>query len=184
MGDHEMPFAPVRGCPEFVPSFYSSTKSLQEAQCCESSARAYKMGPRKRSSSVLGIDAQVLAGSLAAGPPMGEVSFRQLLYNVKSSDNGLVLGGCKPIRAAGREGHMSLESALESVEKTLHISDDRTKYTTWLACLTSDQKVAIVESEDTKNWINMSMPYPFWTDTNPFVWCAEEHQEWRGAMYG
>ena len=39
--------------------------------------------------------------------------------------------------------------------KTLRLSDDRIKYTTWLACLTSDQKVAIVESEDTKHWINM-----------------------------
>jgi len=38
--------------------------------------------------------------------------------------------------------------------KTLRLSDDRIKYT-WLACLTSDQKVAIVESEDTKHWINM-----------------------------
>eukprot|EP00435_Cladocopium_sp_Y103_P002433 s1842_g1.t1 len=108
---------------------------------------------------------------------MGEVSFRQLLYNVKSLNQNLVLGGCKPIRAAGRQGHMRMEAALESVMKTLRISDDRTKYTTWLACLTSDQKVAIVESEDTKNWINMSMPYPFWTANDPFVWCAEEHQE-------
>ena len=48
-----------------------------------------------------------------------------------------------------------MQSALESVMKTLRLSDDREKYTTWLACLTSDQKVAIVESEDTKHWINM-----------------------------
>ncbi|CAK9075049.1 unnamed protein product [Durusdinium trenchii] len=133
--------------------------------------------PRIRSSSVLGIDAQVLAGSLAAGPSMGQVSFRQLLYNVKSLGHGLVLGGCKPIRAAGRQGHMRMEAALESVKKTLRISDSRGKYTTWLACLTTDQKVAIVESEDTKNWINMSMPYPFWTRNHPFVWCLHEHQE-------
>lgn len=26
-----MPFAPVVGCPEFVPSFYTNTQSLQEA---------------------------------------------------------------------------------------------------------------------------------------------------------
>ena len=50
-----------------------------------------------------------------------------------------------------------MEAALESVKKTLRISDSRGKYTTWLACLTTDQKVAIVESEDTKNWINMCL---------------------------
>lgn len=192
VGEHEMPFAPVRGCPEFVPSLYSSTQSLQEAvrsdlfESEEQRLREQRLRDQTRdsfvcmtdpsSSSVLGIDAQVLAGSLAPSP-MGEVSFRQLLYNVKSLNQNLVLGGCKPIRAAGRQGHMRMEAALESVMKTLRISDDRTKYTTWLACLTSDQKVAIVESEDTKNWINMSMPYPFWTANHPFVWCAEEHQE-------
>ena len=36
--------------------------------------------------------------------------------------------------------YKGMEAALESVMKTLRISDDRTKYTTWLACLTSDQK--------------------------------------------
>eukprot|EP00913_Durusdinium_trenchii_P000307 g281.t1 len=193
MGQHEMPFAPVSGCPEFVPSFYSGTQSLQEAfhadlfESEEQRLREQRLRDQTRdsfvcltdpsSSSVLGIDAQVLAGSLAAGPSMGQVSFRQLLYNVKSLGHGLVLGGCKPIRAAGRQGHMRMEAALESVKKTLRISDSRGKYTTWLACLTTDQKVAIVESEDTKNWINMSMPYPFWTRNHPFVWCLHEHQE-------
>jgi len=193
MGDHEMPFAPVKGCPEFVPSLYSSTQSLQEAvssdlfESEEQRLREQRLRDQTRdsfvcmtdpsSNSVLGIDAQVIAGSLAQGPPMGEVSFRQLLYNVQSLRSGLVLGGCKPIRAAGRQGHMRMQSALESVMKTLRLSDDRIKYTTWLACLTSDQKVAIVESEDTKHWINMSMPYPFWTPHDPFVWCNQDYQE-------
>ena len=44
------------------------------------------------------------------------------------------MGGHDPVISKG------MEAALESVMKTLRISDDRTKYTTWLACLTSDQK--------------------------------------------
>ena len=71
------------------------------------------------------------------------MSYIQLLYDVKSRGQHFVLGGCKPIRAAGRQGHMRMQSALETVMKTLRISDNRKQYTTWLACLTTDQKVLL-----------------------------------------
>mmetsp|Transcript_35454 Transcript_35454/g.82720 ORF Transcript_35454/g.82720 Transcript_35454/m.82720 type:complete len:659 (-) Transcript_35454:90-2066(-) len=197
MGRHEMPFAPVSGCPEFVPSLYSSTKTLAEAfrqdlfaspeerqqqQLREEQTRdSFVVLTDPSSNSVLGVDAQVLAGSLSVGPPMGEVAFMKLLYNVKSTigtsgQQQLLLGGCKPIRAAGRDGHMKMEAALESVMKTLQIHDEKQQYTTWLACLTADQRVSIVESLEDKHWINMSMPYPFWTGkSTQHAWC--HHQE-------
>lgn len=105
----------------------------------------------------------------------------KLLYNVRSTigasgQQQLLLGGCKPIRAAGRDGHMKMEAALESVMKTLQIHDEKQQYTTWLACLTADQRVSIVESLEDKHWINMSMPYPIWTGkSTQHAWC--HHQE-------
>mmetsp|Transcript_753 Transcript_753/g.1368 ORF Transcript_753/g.1368 Transcript_753/m.1368 type:complete len:704 (-) Transcript_753:25-2136(-) len=193
-----LPFAPVSGCPEFVPGLHNNAKGLAESfeadlfsTPAEKAAAAAELQRFRdsfvvlsdpSSDSVLGVDAQVLAGSLPPGPVTGEVIGVKLLYNVKSShgvgEDRLVIAGCKPIRAAGRTGHMALQSALQKIIKTLRLDIQQSEYTAWLACLTSDQRVAIVESPNNRQWINMSMPFPVWTGKkNQAVWCPQEHQE-------
>jgi len=156
------------------------------------------------SASVLGVDAQVVAASLDDGGSGGQVSNAHLLYNVdampKSITNGmnerpssdgaineeeqlLRLEGCKPIRAAGRKGHMRLEWAFETLLTTLRVQTERGGYTTWLACTTADQKVAIVQSPKRSHWVNFSMPFPIQrrhplhAATLQNVWCPRDQED-------
>jgi len=199
IGEGALPFAPVSGCPEFVPSLYFSSKNLAETfrenlfDTPEERARAQLAEKKFRdtfvilsdpsSASVLGVDAQVLAVSLPEGPGTGRVSRVHLLYNVDDAPGGgasarLRLGGCQPIRAAGRKGHMRLQWVLETLMMTLQLHTEKSGYTAWLACLTADQRIAIVESPKREHWINMSMPYPMWTGkSTQAIWCPEEQEE-------
>lgn len=200
-----LPFAPVEGCPEFVPTLYYNSKGLAETvrdrlfhQDDKKEAEEAALAERKfrdtfvilsdpTSASVLGVDAQVLAVSLPEGPSTGAVSRVHLLYNVGNAPNGpgsptakerLRLGGCGPIRAAGRQGHMRLQSVVETLMATLRLHTEKSGYTAWLACLTADQRIAIVESPKREHWINMSMPYPIWTGKpTQAIWCPEEREE-------
>eukprot|EP00931_Biecheleriopsis_adriatica_P004344 TRINITY_DN106029_c0_g1_i1.p1 TRINITY_DN106029_c0_g1~~TRINITY_DN106029_c0_g1_i1.p1 ORF type:complete len:673 (+),score=140.56 TRINITY_DN106029_c0_g1_i1:69-2087(+) len=199
MGPGALPNAPISGCPDFVPGLYTNRKSLAETfhdDLFESPAQkaAERLNELKyrdnfmvlsdpTSSSVLGVDAQVLAGSLPEGAAAGQVRRVELLYNVKSTAgvggrDRLMMAGCKPIRAAGRTGHMRMESALETVMDTLQIKDQKRQYTSWVACLTADQRIAIVESPDREKWINMSMPFPIWTGRkDQEIWCPSQNQD-------
>jgi len=199
IGQDHLPLAPVSGCPEFVSDLYKHTQSLSKTvndDLFKSSAqRAADLASEAQyrdtfvalsdpsSSSVLDVDAQVLSASLPSGSITGEVMGVRLLYNVQSTKGTgdvqrLVIAGCKPIRAAGRQGHMRMQYALETVMETLKFKFVKSKYTAWLACLTADQRVAIVESPKQEHWINMSMPFPGWTGKiNQPIWCPREHQE-------
>jgi len=202
VGQGALPYAPVRGCPEFVPRPYFETESLAAAftgnifrtpgeeaaaELEEQRARdTFAVLTDPSSASVLGVDAQVLAVALPEGPGTGAVSRVQLLYNVGASPGGpfgpagqqLRLGGCQPIRAAGRTSHMRLQSVLETLMLTLQLRSMKSGLVTWLACLTADQRVAIVQSSERDHWINMSMPYPLHTgQATQGVWCPEERQE-------
>lgn len=136
---------------------------------------------------MLGVEAQVLAVSLPSGLSNGNVSNVQLLYNVegvygkdgqKGGSEKLRLGGCQPIRAVGRKGHMQLQWVLETLMKTFQLKTEKNQYTAWLACLTADQRIAIVESPNSEHWINMTMPYPTWTGRpNQDMWCPDTRQE-------
>merc|ERR1740138_69943 len=89
----------------------------------------------------------------------------------------LRLEGCKPIRAAGRKGHMRLEWAFETLLTTLRVQTERGRYTTWLACTTADQRIAIVQSPKRSHWVNMSMPFPSHGQAavSQNVWCPRNH---------
>merc|ERR1719262_367799 len=91
----------------------------------------------------------------------------------------LRLEGCKPIRAAGRKGHMRLEWAFETLLTTLRVRTDRAGYTTWLACITADQKVAIVQSPKRSHWVNFSMPFPVYRENaiSQNVWCPRDSED-------
>lgn len=147
------------------------------------------------SASVLGVDAQVVAASL----DRGKLSNVHLLYNVDAMPQGVTSGlntklsdrvtakeqqllrleGCKPIRAAGRKGHMRLEWAFETLLTTLRVQSERGQFTTWLACTTADQKVAIVQSPKRAHWVNMSMPYPAYGTqaASQNVWCYRNGED-------
>ena len=73
---------------------------------------------------------------------------------------------------------MRLQWILETLMDTFSLRHDRREYSTWLACLTADQRIAIVESPERDHWINMSVPYPMWSG-HPLqdVWCPEEREE-------
>jgi hypothetical protein len=150
------------------------------------------------SDSVLGVDAQVVAASLDGGGSGGQVSKTHLLYDVDAMPDSVTSGlnqrvsakvlneeeqllrleGCKPIRAAGRKGHMRLEWVFEMLMTTLHLRTDNGGYTTWLACTTADQKVAIVQSPKRSHWVNMSMPFPTYREGAPYqnVWCPRDQE--------
>lgn len=197
IGPSEMPFAPVYGCPEFVPSLYFSTPSLAETVEQNLFNQKALEGDKQQTSdtfvvmsdpssfAVLGIDAQVVSGSLPQtnGPATGEVLGVKLLYNVESAigtggKSRLRIDGCQPIRAAGLTGHVRLQFALESVMETFQVENEKNIYTAWLACLTADQRIAIVQSPKQEHWINMSMPFPMWTGrTDQAVWCPEDHED-------
>lgn len=150
------------------------------------------------SATVLDVDAQVLAVSLPNEnlDAIHKVSAVRNLYNVESRPAGtqpggvllpeakdsktiLQLEGCQPIRAAGRKGHMRLEWAFETLLMTLSVANGKRGYATWLACLTADQRVAIVASPREKLWTNMSMPNPVWLEDASMqnVWCPPERVE-------
>jgi hypothetical protein len=204
LGEDALPFAPVHGCPEFVPSFYKSDSLTEtiadEMWATEEELAKEKLAERKlfdtfvfesdpSSASVLGVDAQVLAvslpGNMGVQIPTGAVSRVQLLYNVDKApgfgqrgNSVFRLGGCQPIRAAGRKGHMRLQWVLEQLMATFSVQTEKNGYAAWLACLTADQRIAIVESPEREHWINMSMPYPMWTGKpTQAVWCPEEKAE-------
>jgi hypothetical protein len=199
VGDGALPFAPVRGCPEFVPSLYFSTESIAEAfsnnlfnpnktrsKLAEERSRdTFVMLSVPASASVLGVDAQVLAVSLPEEAGKGAISLVRLLYNVDEAPVGgrhagedvrLRLSGCQPIRAAGAQGHTRLQWVLNSLMTTLNMHTE--KAPAWLACLTADQRIAIVASPKRDDWINMSMPYPLWTGKqSQEVWCPDDREE-------
>jgi len=152
------------------------------------------------SATVLDVDAQVIAAELPDHnlDQAHKVKSVEKLYNVKSLPPGigsggaptsrnqskaldrmLMLEGCQPIRAAGRKGHMRLQWAFETVLMTLRVPKDTRGYSTWLACLTADQRVAIVESPREEYWTNMSMPNPVWVQDAKIenVWCPTERAE-------
>jgi hypothetical protein len=153
------------------------------------------------SKSVLGVDAQVVAASLDNGGEGGQVSNAHLLYNVDAMPGSLTSGlnersassqgslneekrllrleGCKPIRAAGRKGHMNLEWAFETLLTTLHVHTENKGYTTWLACTTADQRVAIVQSPKRAHWVNFTMPFPVYRPEaiSQNVWCPRGHED-------
>jgi len=203
VGEGGLPQAALLGCPEFVPSLYATTQSLTSRL----SARLFKEknhGARRgteehrfgdtfviltdpsASASVLGVEAQEIAVSLAQEGRRGAVTRVHLLYNIDSlqpADGSkadalqLQLGGCQPIRAAGREGHNRLQWAVETMKSTL-TATEAAEYVTWLACITADQRIAIVESANQENWINMSMPYPIWTGkSSQDIWCPRGREE-------
>jgi len=199
IGRDHLPLAPISGCPEFVSDLYKHTQSFTQTvhdNLFKSPAEKAKELANEalykdtfvalsdpRSSSILDVDAQVFSASLPNSSIPGEVVGVRLLYNVGSTSGAggierLMLAGCQPIRAAGRQGHMRMQNALETVMETLGKAPETREYTAWLACLTADQRVAIVESPRRKHWINMSMPFPMWTGTpNQAVWCPREYQE-------
>lgn len=150
------------------------------------------------SRSVLGVDAQVVAASLNDGGAGGQVSNAHLLYNVDAMPDSITNGlnqrvdkkmdeetqllrleGCKPIRAAGRKGHMRMEWVFETLLTTLHIQTQRRTLTTWLACTTADQKVAIVQSPKRQHWVNFSMPFPVYREEaiSQNVWCPRGQED-------
>lgn len=152
------------------------------------------------SPAILNIDAQVIAAELPDHNlhQASKVKSVEMLYNVKSMPPGigsggaptginrskahdrmLMLEGCQPIRAAGRKGHMRLQWAFETVLMTLRVPKDTRGYSTWLACLTADQRVAIVESPREEYWTNMSMPNPVYVQDAKIenVWCPTEGAE-------
>lgn len=152
------------------------------------------------SASVLGVDAQIVAASLDGAGAKGEVSTVHPLFNVDAMPDSITSGlnmqvaphaklseeqqllrleGCKPIRAAGRKGHMRLEWAFETLLTTFHVRSDRGGYTAWLACTTADQKVAIVQSPKRSHWVNLTMPFPVFTEDaiSQTVWCARDHED-------
>lgn len=206
VGEGALPRAPVSGCPEFVPSLYLRTADLVETVSDNVFQRSAEHAPAQlaarrelqdtfiilsepSSGSVLGIDAQLLAVSLPQGPTTGAVSRVRLLYNVENAPLGstshalgkpaqLRMSGCQPIRAAGRKGHMRLQSVMEALTSTLRLPNDKSGYASWLACLTADQRVALLDSPKWENWINMSMPYPTWTGKlTQDIWCPREREE-------
>jgi len=248
VGEGALPRAPIRGCPEFVPGVYVTTEKKEgifskgkgKAKGDEKLAKATEESTRKfrdtfvilsdpASSSVLGVDGQVLTVSLPEGPSTGRVDRVQLLYNVdtapppedlvaarhaareaareaarvaEGAGRGgqappptvpppplpplpplppprLRLGGCQPIRAAGAQGHMRLAWISQLMMSTFHLSSSgKDRYSTWLACLTADQRIAIVSSGNTDHWINMSVPYPMWTGRSlQDMWCPPEREE-------
>eukprot|EP00405_Crypthecodinium_cohnii_P014535 CAMPEP_0206444934 /NCGR_PEP_ID=MMETSP0324_2-20121206/15197_1 /ASSEMBLY_ACC=CAM_ASM_000836 /TAXON_ID=2866 /ORGANISM="Crypthecodinium cohnii, Strain Seligo" /LENGTH=813 /DNA_ID=CAMNT_0053913031 /DNA_START=236 /DNA_END=2677 /DNA_ORIENTATION=+ len=91
----------------------------------------------------------------------------------------LSLAGCQPIRAAGRQGHVRLAWISETLMKSFNLRrSGADEYSTWLACLTADQKIAIVSSGKRDQWVNMSMPYPMWTGRSvQDLWCSPESEE-------
>eukprot|EP00929_Paragymnodinium_shiwhaense_P051111 TRINITY_DN25733_c0_g1_i1.p1 TRINITY_DN25733_c0_g1~~TRINITY_DN25733_c0_g1_i1.p1 ORF type:complete len:986 (+),score=216.39 TRINITY_DN25733_c0_g1_i1:89-3046(+) len=134
------------------------------------------------SESVLGVDAQVLSVTLTDNLQSGRVNSVRLLWNVdnapKRLGSHLRLSGCQPIRAVGRQGRMRLEWILSNLVSMFRIHTDQNGYTAWLACLTADQRVAIVESPQREHWINMSMPYPLYTGKpTQAIWCPDHLQE-------
>lgn len=153
------------------------------------------------SAAVLGVDAQVVAASLDGAGVTGEVSTVHPLFNVGAMPDSLTSGlnlrpadsqgsireeeqllrleGCKPIRAAGRKGHMRLESAFETLLTTFHVNNIHGGYTAWLACTTADQKVAIVQSPKRSHWVNFTMPFPVFTEDaiSQTVWCPRESED-------
>jgi hypothetical protein len=191
---HGLPFAPVHGCPEFVPSLYTSetlTETIshawdsQEKRAQEHLKKIY-LGDTfvfesdPKSASVIGVDAQVLAISLPVDGKPGGVGRVNLLYDVDAfgPKSRLRLNGCQPIRAAGREGHMSLGRLQADAVDMFNIHTEQNGYAAWLACLTADQRVAIVESPKREHWINMSMPYPEYTGTSfQDVWCPDGRED-------
>lgn len=201
LGRGSLPFAPVSGCPEFVPSLYVTTTSL-----VDSVAGNLLTSPEKReqaslaekdledtfvylsdteSSFVIDVDAQLVAVSLGGSKESesGGISRVRKLYDVNDAKDpsGRVrsrLGGCQPIRAAGRAGHMRLQWIVDTLMRTFQVQLEKQDYTAWLACMTADQKIAIVESEKREHWINMSMPYPVWTGKpSQGAWCSEHSEE-------
>jgi len=202
IGVGQLPAAPVRGCPEFMPSLYINSKSISEtlssnlfttpqmreqAQLAETRLRdTFIFISDPSSNSVIGVDAQVLAVSLPEGRTSSTVNRVNLLYNVDNAPNGgyveganrLRLIGCQPIRAAGRQGHMRLQWVLETLMQTFRIKKQDQAFSAWLACLTADQRIAIVESPARDRWINMSMPYPMWTGkASQAMWCRNEREQ-------
>jgi len=152
------------------------------------------------STSVLGVDAQVVVASLDSGGSGGHISNPHLLYNVDTMPDTITSGlnvrpplhraigeeeqllrlqGCKPIRAAGRKGHMRLQWAFETLLTTLRVRTERGGFTTWLACATADQKVAIVQSPKRSHWVNFSIPFPVQREEaiSQSVWCPRGHED-------
>jgi hypothetical protein len=146
------------------------------------------------SGSVIGVDSQVVAASLVDLGIGGQVADVHLLYNIdamhqmltsgmhpaaESDDQMLQLEGCKPIRATGREGHMRLEYAYETLMTTMRFETGIHGYSTWLSCTTADQKVAIVQSNKQAHWVNMSMPFPVYTEGAKAqnVWCPRDQED-------
>lgn len=204
VGEGALPQAAIVGCPEFVPSLYAKTESLastlSEGLFIEKNHGASQgTGERKfgdtfviltdpsSTASVLGVDSQELAVSLAQEGRRGAINRVHLLYNIggigpssesRSTSKHFNLGGCQPIRAAGPVGHNRLERAIEAMKSTVTASDTASEYVTWLACLTVDQRIAIVESPNQENWINMSMPYPIrMGNAAQDIWCPRGREE-------
>lgn len=89
----------------------------------------------------------------------------------------LRLGGCQPIRAAGTQGHLRLAWISETMMGT-RSSDSDGGYSTWLACITANQQIAIVSSGVPDQWVNMSVPYPMWTGKSiQDIWCPPDREE-------
>lgn len=204
-GDGGVPYAPVHGCPEFAKSLFKKSESFGDSLSFDGTLDSLMASDKKASekevpkaslvqhkqqdtftfmsdptsSSVLGIDAQEVAVSLNEGMPRGRVSRAHLLYNVDEvGGSQLRLEGCQPIRAAGRKGHMGFERVVEKTWATFDIPNEKSHYTAWLACLTADQRIAIVESAKRKHWVNMSMPNPQWTGLpSQGMWCRASRGE-------
>jgi len=156
----------------------------------------------KHSGTVIGVESQVVAASLDHEGVGGKVSDTHLLYNVDAMPDSLTSGlnqrirrtatatvneekellrleGCKPIRAAGRKGHMRLQFVFETLLQTLQITTETKGYTTWLACATADQKVAIVQSHKREHWVNFTIPFPVYAEKaiSQNVWCPRDYED-------
>eukprot|EP00929_Paragymnodinium_shiwhaense_P052724 TRINITY_DN2640_c0_g1_i1.p1 TRINITY_DN2640_c0_g1~~TRINITY_DN2640_c0_g1_i1.p1 ORF type:complete len:804 (-),score=182.09 TRINITY_DN2640_c0_g1_i1:375-2786(-) len=135
------------------------------------------------SASVIGIAAQMVSVSLSGH----KVSDIQLRFNLADAPHPFsqvrariparkpdklrhhVVSGCRPVHATS----------------WLLSEIDRERPTAPLVCLTSDQRLALLdrkavedENLEQNRWLNFSMPYPVWSGrpTQP-IWCPEERSD-------
>lgn len=163
-GEVLLPQAPIHGCPEFVPKMSNNgVPSLGDilGEQRLNDTFVYTTDTDK-SRAVMAVSAQLLAVTLQVGWPV-DVKSVNLLYNIdelkdRNGKQHLRVDTCQPIHTASREGDEAMQTTVGELQKAMHLPQQKLQI--WLSCFTADGKVAVIESLDRDNWVNMTVPYP------------------------